>query len=113
MTDIDTIRERHYECSPDACLSRGPDAAGNRWPCETRVVLDALDRQADLSGEALTGMGREAAHAKALAEALDNYRHGDDCYCPHGWGDPMTPEHTTYCHQSRAALAAYDKDHER
>ena len=58
MSDIDTIRERHT-------LMRGQSTGASKgicyrcnaqWPCDTRVVLDALDvaeRQRDTYGDTL------------------------------------------------------------
>ena len=50
MADIDTIRERHQMCDGIYCdhtmglthCSFCDWEAANGWPCDTRVVLDAL-----------------------------------------------------------------------
>jgi hypothetical protein len=105
MTDLDTIRERHELGNINGCslCAAGVD-------CDTRVVLDALER-ADAASvddaaalqEAVAIYDREAAHAKALAEALRHVTGATH--------DGKPPLHD--CDTARTALAAYDTDHER
>lgn len=75
MTDIDTIRERHRpngesrSFEPPRChLDNQP------WPCDTRVVLDALDEHLSrcIKHDIEVKAERNAARADAerLAEAL-------------------------------------------
>lgn len=56
----------------------------------------------------------DTAHAKALAEALHptaEFACLDSCVGP--WENPSPDLHGRECMEARAALAAYDKDHER
>jgi len=43
VSDIDTIRERHWQ-NPDGKCASADHAYPSAWPCDTRVVLDTLDR---------------------------------------------------------------------
>lgn len=65
-------RERHtpytkesYHGSVEEC-----SACFDGWPCDTRVVLDALDKTRAAGLGHIEQFHAEAAHAKALAEAL-------------------------------------------
>lgn len=77
MSDIDAIRTKHVRWGhPDG---RGGHCMGckHKWPCDTRVVLDALDEMEDRAvgnayQAATADLDRDAARADAdrLAEAL-------------------------------------------
>jgi len=76
MSDIDTIRERHWQ-NPDGKCASGDHAYPSAWPCDTRVVLDALDssRKAHRDAHEMASWYEDrerAARADAdrLAEAL-------------------------------------------
>ena len=98
MTDLDTIRDRHWQ-NPDGKCASGDHAYPSAWPCDTRVVLDALDRADAASVDdaaAIQEFGRDLIEAQAsaanhnsayaaaradadrLAEALQS---DDDGYC--------------------------------
>ena len=115
MTDIDVIRERHvkvvHHTNYGAQRTYICGACGEPWGengCDTRVVLDALDvmRQNNktLGDELLDStseLQREAAHAKALADALRALLDWA------GWA--LTPDDRT--DKAISALAVYDQAH--
>ena len=69
MPDLATIRERHWQ-NPDGKCASGDHAYPSAWPCDTRVVLDALDDPywAKVLSENLTIL----ADADRLAAALED-----------------------------------------
>jgi len=89
MSDIDTIRQAHndfvssHPCSPELC--------------DTRVVLDTLDR-ALVAAEGLADADkRHRADADRLAEAL---RETGECWCPAA-DDPMRDHKCIRCEALR------------
>jgi len=96
VSDIDTIRERHWQ-NPDGKCASADHAYPSAWPCDTRVVLDTLDR-ALVAAEGLAEADKRhrdahemaswyedrerAARADAdrLAEALRAYMEAEDSF---------------------------------
>jgi len=78
VNDIEAIREWHQqEGDFDACEYCGSKVVEDGWPCDTRIVLDALDssRKAHRDAHEMASWYEDrerAAHADAdrLAEAL-------------------------------------------
>ena len=78
MNDIEAIREWHQqEGDFDACEYCGSKVVEDGWPCDTRVVLDALDeskadtlRMGQNWEDALTQRDAARVWVGVLAEAL-------------------------------------------
>lgn len=95
MSDLDTIRERHYVVSgPDApdgfCVECFNYEQGPYLPCDTRVVLDALEKEGRLAFErkhearaARSNADDFRADADRLAEALRAFVKADDVHTEH------------------------------
>ena len=88
MNDLDAIRERHQqEGDFDACEYCGSKVVEDGWPCDTRIVLDALDssRKAHRDAHEMASWYEDrerAARADAdrLAEALRAYMEAEDSF---------------------------------
>lgn len=113
MSDLDTIREQHVAVAPKPDKGGEPDVCltcDEWWPCDTSVVLDALEAHERLRYERHANadictleMAVLEGHAKALAEAL---RLAWDYI-----GSFDAPDALSVREVMRHALAAYDKDH--
>ena len=108
---LDDIRKRHQ---PKTMQDRQwCEKDGQDWPCDTRIVLDALDESEvapyiSMYDAAQRNYYREAAHAKALAEALRGQKvwgENELCWCPF----EARGHHEEACEQATRALAAYDE----
>jgi hypothetical protein len=69
MTDIDTIRKRHVQEGDRCVWCIAPRGKGQSWPCDTRVVLDALDRERARGTTWLNTKDAARADAERLARA--------------------------------------------
>ena len=78
MNDIEAIREWHQqEGDFDACEYCGSKVVEDGWPCDTRIVLDALDNKTEIARAGIRLLDIEMdlhratkADADRLAEAL-------------------------------------------
>ena len=114
MTDLDTIRERHWQ-NPDGKCASGDHAYPSAWPCDTRVVLDALDDP--YWAKVLSENEHLRADADRLAEALEEvarenhdpsgtkWHHDGTRYRPASFDDCQGPD----CKQARDALRQHDE----
>ena len=85
MSDLDTIRERHVACddAPPGNPLNECAWCSDSWPCDTGIVLDALDVAQPLIDALRFALSDARADAERLAEALRR-RHGYKCNAPKG-----------------------------